>query len=173
MADADSSDLADLAAQLQASCLARGATVATAESCTGGLVAETLTRVPGSSGYVLGGVVAYANAIKEAQLGVGSSVLAAHGAVSAQVAIAMADGCRARLGSTLAVSVTGIAGPDGGSPAKPVGLVYVAVAAAGRQTQVRRCVFAGDRQAIRAAATVEAIRLLLDAAASLSSSPGR
>ena len=125
--------LGGLAQRLQALCIAGGWTVVTAESCTGGLVADTLTDVPGSSGYVLGGIVAYADAVKQAQLGVPADVLAAHGAVSAQVAVAMASGARERLGATFAVSVTGIAGPDGGSDAKPVGLTYVGAGRPGRR----------------------------------------
>ncbi len=104
-----------LAERLQARCIAAGWTVVTAESCTGGLVADALTDVPGSSGYVLGGIVAYADAVKTAQLGVPAELIAAHGAVSAHVARAMAVGARERLGATFAVSVTGIAGPDGGT----------------------------------------------------------
>ena len=117
-----------LAERLQGACLERGVTVATAESCTGGLVAATVTEVPGSSGYFRGGVVSYANDVKVGLLDVPAAMLAAHGAVSAQVARAMAEGCRNRLGASLAVSVTGIAGPDGGSEAKPVGLVHLALA---------------------------------------------
>lgn len=106
---------------------AEGSTVALAESCTGGLVAERLTRVPGSSAYVLGGVVAYANASKERLLGVEPELLAAHGAVSREVAEAMADGARRSFSATYGVGITGIAGPDGGSPDKPVGTVHLAL----------------------------------------------
>jgi nicotinamide-nucleotide amidase len=107
---------------------ARGRTLAVAESCTGGLIAERLTEVPGSSDYFLGGVVAYANEAKQALLGVEAAVLAEHGAVSEPVARAMAEGARARLGADLAVATTGISGPSGGSEEKPVGLVYIALA---------------------------------------------
>jgi PncC family amidohydrolase len=130
--------LVELAGQLQATCVGRGLTVATAESCTGGLVAHLLTEVPGSSAYVRGAIVAYADAVKRAELGVPEAVLAAHGAVSAQVAVAMAEGARSRLGSDLAVAVTGIAGPGGGTEAKPVGLVYVAVAGRGPATALEQ-----------------------------------
>jgi PncC family amidohydrolase len=153
--------LVALAERLQGICVGRGMTVATAESCTGGLIAEAITSVPGSSAYFLGGVVSYADAVKEAVLGVPNSVLAAHGAVSAQVALAMASGARERLRATLAVSATGIAGPDGGSDAKPVGLTYVGLAwAAG--SDVRKFVFAGDRAANRDSAARAALEWLVE-----------
>jgi len=152
-----------LAERLQGICVGRGLTVATAESCTGGLIAETITSVPGSSAYFLGGIVAYADAVKDGLLGVPGSVLAAHGAVSAQVALAMAAGARDRLGATLAVSVTGIAGPDGGSEAKPVGLTYVGLAS-GEGTDVRKFVFGGDRATNRSAATTAALEWLIELA---------
>jgi len=122
----------------------KGATIALAESCTGGLVAERLTDVPGSSAYVLGGVVAYANAVKQDLLGVPAELIEAHGAVSEPCARAMAEGVRARFGSSLGIATTGISGPDGGSEEKPVGLVYIALADAER-THVDRFVFPLDR----------------------------
>jgi len=152
--------LVELAERLQARCIAAGLTVATAESCTGGLVAHALTEVPGSSAYVRGGIVAYANDVKAALLGVPQAVLEAHGAVSAQVAVAMAEGARDRLHADLGVSVTGVAGPDGGTDEKPVGLVYVAVAGLGT-TEVRRFVWSGDRSANKHDSAVAAIELLL------------
>jgi PncC family amidohydrolase len=159
-AAAADTELLSLAERLLDLCVARRLTVATAESCTGGLVAHTLTRVPGSSAYVIGGIVSYADRIKVELLGVPATVLAAHGAVSAQVARAMAEGARARLGVDIAVSVTGIAGPDGGGPAKPVGLTYIAVAdAAG--TEVKRFVWPGDRAGNVAASVRAAIEFLL------------
>jgi|CXWL01.1.fsa_nt_gi nicotinamide-nucleotide amidase len=106
----------------------QGAWVATAESCTGGLVAERLTRVAGSSDYVLGGVVAYANAVKVRELAVPAELIDAHGAVSAEVARAMATGVRARFGATFGIGITGVAGPGGGTPEKPVGTVHLALA---------------------------------------------
>lgn len=155
--------LVDLALRLQAECVARGLTVATAESCTGGLVAHLLTEVPGSSAYVRGGVIAYADAVKLAELDVPAEVLAAHGSVSAQVALAMAEGVRVRLGADLAVAVTGVAGPGGGTDSKPVGLVYVAVAGAG-PAEVRRFTWAGDRSENKRASAEAALELLLEIA---------
>ena len=152
--------LVELAEQLQAGCIARGLTVATAESCTGGLVAHLLTEVPGSSAYVRGGIVAYADDVKRALLGVDAALLAAHGAVSAQVALAMADGARDRLGTDLGVGVTGVAGPGGGSEAKPVGLVYVAVSGLGAPT-VRRFLWPGDRSENKRESARAALELLL------------
>ncbi len=155
--------LVELAGRLQASCVARRLTVATAESCTGGLVAHVLTEVPGSSAYVRGGVVAYADEVKRGLLGVPDEILHAHGAVSAQVAVAMAEGVRERLGTDLGVGVTGVAGPDGGSDAKPVGLVYVAVAGPGAVT-VRRFLWQGDRSANKRDSARVAIEMLLERA---------
>jgi nicotinamide-nucleotide amidase len=152
--------LVELAERFGARCRSLGLTVATAESCTGGLVVHALTEVPGSSAYVRGAIVAYADAVKRAQLGVPEEVLAAHGAVSAQVALAMAEGVRERLGTDLGVGVTGVAGPDGGSEAKPVGLVYVAVAGLGSPV-VRRFHWTGDRSANKRDSAAAAIELLL------------
>lgn len=142
---------------------ARGLTVATAESCTGGLVGAAITAAAGSSDYYLGGVVAYANAAKVRLLGVDPQDVTTFGAVSAEVARAMAEGARFRLGADVAVSVTGIAGPGGGSPGKPVGLVYIGVATAARVTATR-LELAGERAAIRAAAVSAALEALADAA---------
>ncbi|MCH8969562.1 MAG: CinA family protein [Planctomycetes bacterium] len=103
-------------------------TVATAESCTGGLIAKLLTDIPGSSEYFIEGVVAYANQAKTRLLGVPTELITEHGAVSQQVAAAMALGCRAKSGADFALSTTGIAGPTGGTPEKPIGLVYIALA---------------------------------------------
>ena len=153
--------LVGLAERLQAICLGRGLTVTVAESCTGGLVADAITDIPGSSGYFLGGVVSYADSAKEALLGVPAEVLAAHGAVSAQVGRAMAEGARERFSADLAASVTGVAGPDGGSEAKPVGLTYVAVAAA-RGVNVRRFVWSGDRSANKEASAAAVLEILVE-----------
>lgn len=115
----------------------RGLTLAAGESCTGGSVAATLTSVPGSSRYVKGGVVAYCNSVKQNLLGVSTRDLATHGAVSEAVALAMARGARDRLGADLGVSTTGIAGPTGGTPEKPVGMVWIAIAAPWGERAVR------------------------------------
>jgi len=123
----------------------RGHTLATAESCTGGMIAELMTAVPGSSAYLRGGVVAYANTAKAALLGVPEALLAEHGAVSDPVARAMAEGARARFGTDYAVATTGIAGPTGGTKEKPVGLLYVALADASG-TESRELFFAFDRE---------------------------
>ena len=156
-------ELVALAERLQGICLGRGATVALAESCTGGLVAATLTAVPGSSGYFLGGVVSYSNEAKSALLDVAAAALELHGAVSAQVAKAMAVGARDRFGASLAASITGVAGPDGGSEAKPVGLTYVGLADS-TGTEVRRFLFAGDRAGNREAAARAALEWLIERA---------
>jgi nicotinamide-nucleotide amidase len=153
--------LVGLAERLQAGCLERGLTVAVAESCTGGLVADAITDVPDSSGYFLGGIVSYADSAKVALLDVPTEVLAAHGAVSAQVGLAMAEGARARFGADLAAAVTGVAGPDGGSEAKPVGLTYVAVAGSSG-VDVRRFLWTGDRQANKVASAEAVLELLVE-----------
>jgi PncC family amidohydrolase len=161
-------DAVVLAERLQGICLGAGLTVAAAESCTGGLVVAALTEVPGSSGYVLGGIVTYADEAKRDQLGVPESVLVAHGAVSAQVARALAEAVRERFGTTLGVSVTGVAGPAGGSPEKPVGLTYISVAGPGG-TSVARHQWHGDRAANRAESVGAAIVALIEAAESAAS----
>jgi nicotinamide-nucleotide amidase len=138
---------------------ARRLTLATAESCTGGLVAARLTDVPGSSDAFVGAVVAYANTVKAGQLGVPEEVLAEHGAVSAETASAMALGARARLGADVAVSVTGVAGPGGGTAEKPVGLVFLhASGPMGERAQ--RLDIPGDRETIRGRAAVAALHLV-------------
>jgi competence/damage-inducible protein CinA-like protein len=138
---------------------ARGLRLATAESCTGGMVAARLTEVPGSSVSFVGGVVAYSDDVKRAELGVPEKLLVKHGAVSAEVAAAMAEGARERLRADVAVSVTGVAGPGGGTPEKPVGLVYVH--AAGPDSSLSRVLdLPGDRGQIRLRATVTALHLL-------------
>ena len=148
--------------QLATALLARRQTLATAESCTGGLVGAALTALPGSSAWYRGGVVAYANELKIRLLGVPPDILAAHGAVSLETARAMAAGARAATGADFAVAITGIAGPSGGTPEKPVGLVYVGVAAP-HGTATFKHHFSGSRAEIRQAATEAALRHLLEA----------
>lgn len=153
----------NLESRLVGACVARGVTLATAESCTGGMIAARITAVPGSSAAFLGGVVSYADAAKMALLDVPQSVLDQAGAVSEACAAAMADGVRQRLNADLAVAVTGIAGPTGGTPEKPIGLVCFGLAAAdGVRTEHR--IFTGDREAVRLQATEHALALLLGAA---------
>ncbi len=137
----------------------QGASVALAESCTGGLLGGRLTELPGSSDYVLGGAVVYADAAKHELLGVPSALLAAEGAVSEPVARAMAEGARERLAATYGLSVTGIAGPGGATPDKPVGLVYIGCAGPAG-TVVRRHEFPGDRATVRVWSVVSALHLL-------------
>jgi nicotinamide-nucleotide amidase len=137
----------------------RGLTLATAESCTGGLVSARLTDVPGSSAVFVGGIVAYSNEVKATELGVPEEVLREHGAVSAETAAAMARGARERLGAEVAVSVTGVAGPDGGTEEKPVGLVYLHASGPTGEKQLRFD-FPGDRATIRGRATVAALHLV-------------
>jgi len=138
---------------------ARGLTMATAESCTGGMVAARLTGVAGASGEFVGGVVAYSNDVKISELGVSKGLLEQYGAVSPEVAEAMACGARTRLGADVAVSVTGIAGPDGGTPEKPVGLVYLH-AEGPDGGHGREFSFPGDRASIRARSAVGALHLV-------------
>jgi nicotinamide-nucleotide amidase len=140
----------------------RGWTIAVAESCTAGLVLGRLTEVPGSSAWVRGGVVAYANDVKAGQLGVPEETLAAHGAVSEPVAQAMAGGVRTRLGADIGLAVTGIAGPDGGSEAKPVGTVVIATSGAAGAVKTFR--FLGDRQMVRLQSVAAALDLVRKAA---------
>jgi nicotinamide-nucleotide amidase len=154
-----SRDEEPIEAHVLALCRERGWTLGTAESCTGGLVAARLTGIPGSSDVFRGGVVAYGNEIKQAELDVPADLLAEHGAVSPEAAEAMAKGARARLGVDVAVSVTGIAGPDGGTEEKPVGLVYLH--AEGPDGGVgREFSFPGDRRSIRARSVVGALHLV-------------
>jgi PncC family amidohydrolase len=156
-------ELIALAERLQSICIERSLTVGAAESCTGGLVADAITDVAGSSDYFRGSIVAYANEPKTSQLGVGEELLAAHGAVSAQVARAMAEGARSRLATSIAVGVTGIAGPGGGSADKPVGLTYVAVADRDG-VDVRRFIWSGDRAGNKIASAEAALQLLIERA---------
>lgn len=137
----------------------RNETLATAESCTGGMIGQVLTAVPGSSAYYLGGVIAYANSVKKGVLGVKEETLREHGAVSEACVREMAQGIREKLGATYGMSVSGIAGPDGGTPEKPVGTVWIAVASP-KQTKCKRVNWPGDREQVRKIATSAALGLL-------------
>ena len=137
-----------------------GRTVGTAESCTGGTVASRITSISGSSAYFLGGIISYSNDVKATLLGVPADVLANPGAVSAPCARAMAEGARRALGVDIAVAITGIAGPNGGTARKPVGTVFIALASDGGTT-VEEHHFAGDRAAVIDAAATRALELLV------------
>ncbi len=140
--------------------VAQGLTLATAESCTGGLLGHRITNVPGSSAYYLGGFVVYADEAKEVLLGVRHETLAAYGTVSEDTAREMAQGARGQLGADVAVSLTGIAGPTGGTPEKPVGLVYIALSAPGAEL-CQRHVWQGDRLANKEKSVQAALQMVL------------
>lgn len=153
-------DLLDLAKNVIAAAKAGKLRVATAESCTGGLISACITAVPGSSSIYEGGAVTYSNAAKTRLLGVPRDAITAFGAVSDVVASAMAEGVLAETDADFAVAVTGIAGPDGGSKDKPVGLVFLAVARRNADALVKRYIFAGSRTDVRRAAVAAALELL-------------
>lgn len=159
----DPATLADAEAVL-ALCRAAGLRVATAESCTGGLIAATLTAIAGSSDVVERGFVTYSNEAKSALVGVPEALIASHGAVSEPVARAMAEGALDRSLAEIAVAVTGVAGPGGGSAEKPVGLVWFACAREGRKTVTASHVFPGDRTEVRRATVARALELVRTAA---------
>ena len=151
------------AAEVLALYRARGWMIVTAESCTGGLIAAALTAVSGSSDVVDRGFVTYSNAAKTAMLGVPAALIAAQGAVSGPVAAAMADGALIRSDAHVAVSVTGVAGPGGGSAEKPVGTVWFGLAIRGGEVTTLRCQLPGDRDGVRAASVQQALCLLYQA----------
>jgi PncC family amidohydrolase len=150
--------------------IARKLSCAVAESCTGGMIGAAITSVAGSSGWFRGGVIAYSNEVKMRLLGVPEQVLAEHGAVSAETVTAMAEGVAKLLGADCSVSVSGIAGPGGGSDAKPVGLVYIGIFMDGK-TSVFRHKFAGERAAVRNTAAVAALQHLFEHLSVPASSP--
>jgi nicotinamide-nucleotide amidase len=152
-------DREDLAATVLDLCRERNLHIAVGESCTGGLLGARLTAIPGSSAVVEGGVIAYSNAVKQDMLDVSAEAIARHGAVSEPVAIAMAEGARRRVGTNIGVGITGVAGPDGGTPEKPVGLVWIAVAI-GDAVQARGPRLVGDRGEIRYRATQAALDMI-------------
>lgn len=151
----------DLAAELVHRASQAGLTVATAESCTAGMVASTIADIPGSSAVLRGGAVTYCDEIKHRVLGVASETLVEHTAVSHETAGEMAAGARRLFGSDLAVSLTGYAGPGGGTPEDPAGTVYIGLASAGG-VQTLRCTFPGERNVVRRAAAARALELLLE-----------
>ncbi len=153
--------LLELAEEAIRACERAGLRLVIAESCTGGLLSACLTEIPGASNVVERGFVTYSNAAKTALLGVGAELLETHGAVSAEAARAMAEGALARVPAELSLAVTGIAGPGGATPAKPVGLIHLASARKDAETIGQRHVFAGDRTQVRLAAVEAAIGMLL------------
>ena len=153
--------LVQLARRVQQTMIDRGLSLATAESCTGGLIGHLLTENSGSSDFYVGGLISYSNQLKSSELGVERHVLEQHGAVSAQTGVAMAEGARRRYDADLGVAVTGIAGPGGGSAQKPVGLTYVAVADADGH-DVRRHTWQEDRHGNKVRSAEAALGLLLD-----------
>ena len=153
-------EMRDMAERVLHACRKRGLKLVTAESCTGGLVAATLTAIAGSSDVVERAFVTYANEAKREMLGVSWDALMGYGAVSEPVARAMASGALGRSAADLAVSVTGIAGPGGGTADKPVGLVYLAATRRGRDIIAERHVFPGDRDAIRRVSVLTALTML-------------
>jgi len=157
-------DIAAIAAETVATLKAKGLTVVTAESCAGGLISGALTSISGSSDVVYGGFVTYANEAKISMIGVPFAQLRQHGAVSQEVAVAMAEGALSMAGTHVAVAVTGIAGPGGGSADKPVGLVHFAVATADDTVHAQKVFANMDRDAVRHATVVQALRMLLKAA---------
>jgi nicotinamide-nucleotide amidase len=150
---------ADLAAVVLEICRGRGLRIGVGESCTGGMLGERLTRTPGASDVFLGGVIAYANEIKSGLLGVPLAMIREHGAVSEQVAGALASGARDRTGAEIGIGITGIAGPDGGTPEKPVGTVWIAVDFSGEVTLALLKSW-GDRQEVRQRAAQAALNLV-------------
>jgi PncC family amidohydrolase len=151
-----------LEARVGAALLKKGWTISGAESCTGGLVMHRLTNIAGSSEYVIGGIVAYSNQVKQAHLNLKQGTLIAYGAVSEQTAAEMAVGARNLFKTDVAYSVTGIAGPGGGTAEKPVGLTYLGVAAPGDVLVVQRHVWPGDREAVKNASAEAVLQLILD-----------
>jgi len=151
------------AADVLQRCRARGLKLATAESCTGGLIIGCLTEIAGSSDVVDRGFVTYSNAAKTEQIGVPAALIATHGAVSEPVARAMAAGALARSNAAIAIAVTGVAGPGGGTATKPVGLVHFACARRGRATRHVKRIFPGDRSAVRLATVELALDLIAQA----------
>jgi PncC family amidohydrolase len=161
MTGATDRDLADAANRLGTALLAVEWTLSSAESSTAGLIGHAITMVSGASRYYVGGVIAYSNLAKVLELGVAEDLIANHGAVSAEVAEAMAEGVRGRFDTDVALAVTGIAGPDAGGTAKPIGLHFVAACRRGHPATVERHVFTRDREGNKAEAALAALELAL------------
>jgi len=162
MSPAGAADLARVGAQLGDALRVRKWRLATAESSTGGLIGHAITMTPGASDYYVGGVIGYSNLAKEHALGVPHELIEAHGAVSEEVAASMAEGAAHRFETEVGISVTGIAGPEGGSDRKPVGTHYLGVVRRGHPARVEHHVFVHDRDGNRAAAAMAALELALD-----------
>jgi PncC family amidohydrolase len=162
MSPPNDAELARVAAQLGDALRARGWRMATAESSTGGLIGHAITMTPGASDYYAGGVICYSNLAKETLLGVPHDLIESHGAVSDEVAAALAVGAAHRFETEVGVSVTGIAGPEGGSERKPMGTHYLGVARRGYPARVQHRVFSHDRDGNRSAAALAALELALD-----------
>jgi PncC family amidohydrolase len=153
--------LVELAERVQVMLVERRLTLSSAESCTGGLFGHVVTEVPGSSDYYLGGIISYSDELKREQLEVDPLTIEKHGAVSAQTCVAMADGARRRYRSSMAVAVTGIAGPGGGSDSKPVGLTYIGLADENGH-DVRRHAWQGDRHSNKVESVAACLELILE-----------
>jgi nicotinamide-nucleotide amidase len=162
MSPPSGADLARVAAELGTALRARDWRMATAESSTGGLIGHAITMTPGASDYYAGGVICYSNLAKEVALGVPHALIEAHGAVSEEVAAALAAGAAHRFETDLGISVTGVAGPEGGSDRKPVGTHYIGVVRRGHPARVEHHVFSHDREGNQAAAAMAALELALD-----------
>ena len=147
--------------KIQSAFIQTSLTLSVAESCTGGLLAQQITSVPGSSGYFIGGIIAYSNSVKERTLGIKKALITKHGAVSSEIALAMANGIRTSLKTDYGIGITGIAGPDGGTKSKPVGLVYIAIAHPDEAICLK-CEFVGTRKQIRQQAVKQTLNLLLE-----------
>ena len=165
-------ELADAARALGTALRAAGWRVAIAESSTGGLIGHSITMIPGSSDYFPGGVISYSNRAKEVELGIPAEMLERHGAVSEEVAIAMAEGVRGRFATELGISVTGVAGPEGGSHDKPVGTHWIGVALRGHPSRGEHRLFAHDREGNKAAAALSALDLALAEVQAAAPGPG-
>ena len=154
-------DIVESSRRLATHLIANQSSITTVESCTGGMVGAAITSLPGSSKYYPGGFITYSNELKQCMVGVSFSTLEAHGAVSSQTAVEMARGGIRRTHAEYAIAITGIAGPDGGSPEKPVGTVWICVASSEDRVDCRRFGFPGNRDEVRACSCVSAIEMAI------------